>query len=263
MSGSLKGLVALVTGATSGIGLGIAHSLAKRGCSIVVNGLGDAKVFENLKEDFARQHGVDTHFSGEDLAKLSDIQKLHNDVLKLYPRGLDILVNNAGFQHVCPVESFPTETWDAMIAVMLTAPFHLTQRFLPRMRVKGWGRIINMSSTHGHVASANKSAYISAKHGIIGFTKTVAIETAGSGVTCNAICPGYVETPLSMKQVEDRSRDQGITLEEAKAQIVGVHASKQPVKLEHIGEMAAFLCSPAADQMTGASLVVDGGWTAQ
>ncbi|XP_046361451.2 D-beta-hydroxybutyrate dehydrogenase-like isoform X2 [Haliotis rufescens] len=263
MPGSLKGLVALVTGATSGIGLGIAHSLARRGCSIVVNGLGDAKLFAEIKEDFVKQHGVDTHFSGENLAKLSEIQKLHGDVIKLYPRGVDILVNNAGFQHVCPVESFPTEKWDSMIAVMLTAPFHLTQMFLPHMRTKGWGRIINMSSCHGHVASANKSAYVSAKHGIIGLTKTVAIETAGSGVTCNAICPGYVETPLFIKQAEDRSRDQGITLEQAKAQIVSVHASGQPVKLEHIGEMAAFLCSPAADQMTGASLVVDGGWTAQ
>ncbi|XP_041348303.1 D-beta-hydroxybutyrate dehydrogenase-like isoform X2 [Gigantopelta aegis] len=261
LSKPLHKKVALITGSTSGIGKGIAESLANHGCDVIINGFGDQEEIKKLCADIAMTYSVRAEFVGADLSKVPEIEDLHEAILKLFPEGLDILVNNAGIQHLSPVESFPVEKWDFMISLMLSAPFHLTRLFLPYMKQKGWGRIINISSAHGHVASPNKCAYVSAKHGLIGLTKTVAVEVAGSGVTCNAICPGYVETPLFLKQAADRSKDQGISFEQAKSQIVGIHSSKEPVKIEQVGEIAAFLCSPAADQILGTSIMVDGGWT--
>ncbi|XP_050408410.1 D-beta-hydroxybutyrate dehydrogenase-like [Patella vulgata] len=259
----LHGKVALITGSTSGIGKGIAEGLANRGCDVILNGFGTENEIHLLKTEINKKYGSKVNFVGGDLSKSEDIIKLSEEIFKLYPSGLDILINNAGIQYVSPIESFPPEKWDLLINLMLTAPFHLIQRFLPPMKTKGWGRIINMSSAHGHVASPNKSAYVSAKHGLMGLTKTVALEVAGTGVTCNAVCPGYVETPLFIDQARDRSKQQGITFEEAKKQIVQVHATGEPVGIDQVGEAVCFICSPAASQMTGTSITMDGGWTAR
>ncbi|CAL1534844.1 unnamed protein product [Lymnaea stagnalis] len=258
----LSGRVALITGSTSGIGEGVARCLASRGANIVFNGFGDEEQINKLVASVKKDYNVDATFIGGDLSKEEDVKALHNHALSKFPGGIDILVNNAGFQNVSPLENFPLDVFNKMTALMLTAPFHLSKLCVGNMKQKGWGRIINIASAHGHVASPNKTAYVAIKHGIVGLTKAIAIESAGTGVTCTALCPGYVETPLFIKQAEDIAKKQGISYEEGKKYILRVQPSGEAVKIEEISECVAFLCSSAANQMTGTSLIVDGGWTA-
>ncbi len=255
----LAGKTALVTGSTSGIGLGMAISLARQGANIVLNGFGDA---EPARAAVAA-HGVKVGYHGADMSKPEEIEAMMAHVAAEFG-GADILVNNAGIQHVAKVEDFPVARWDAIIAINLSSAFHTTRLALPAMRAKHWGRIINVASTHGLVASAEKSAYVAAKHGIVGFTKSIALETATTGVTVNAICPGWVLTPLVQKQVDARAAAAGISDDEAKRQLLG---EKQPslqfTTPEQLGELAVFMCSPAADNVRGVAWQMDGGWTAQ
>ncbi len=260
---TLQGKLALVTGSTSGIGLGMATALAGRGCNLVINGFGDAAQIESLVSSIAADNGVKVVFEGGDLSMVADIETLMKRCMEVHG-GVDILINNAGIQHVASIENFPVERWDAIIALNLSAVFHATRLALPGMRKRGWGRIINIASAHGLVASAEKSAYVAAKHGVVGLTKVTALETATTGITCNAICPGWVLTPLVQKQVDARMKENGITQEQAKASLLG---EKQPsqefVTTEQLGELAAFLCSAGADQVRGVAWAMDGGWTAQ
>ncbi|MBW8830927.1 MAG: 3-hydroxybutyrate dehydrogenase [Burkholderiales bacterium] len=255
----LKAKTALVTGSTSGIGLGIALSLARQGTNIVLNGFGDV---EGPKAQIAAL-GVKVGYYGADMSQPTEIAQMMAYIDAEFG-GTDILVNNAGIQHVARVEEFPIEKWDSIIAINLSSAFHTTRLAIPGMRAKNWGRVINIASTHGLVASAQKSAYVAAKHGIVGFTKAVALENATSGVTVNAICPGWVLTPLVQKQIDDRAAKEDISVEKAKIDLLG---EKQPslqfVTPEQLGELAVFLCSPAADNVRGAAWNVDGGWTAQ
>ncbi len=259
----LKGHIAVVTGSTSGIGLGIARALAAAGCNIMMNGFGDPGAIEELRCGIENEFGVQAHFHGADLSLAVQCADLITDAQTRFGK-VDILVNNAGIQHVSPIESFPVERWDAILAVNLSSAFHTIRAALPGMKRAGWGRIINIASTHGVVASVNKSAYVAAKHGIMGLTKTAALELAGSGVTCNAICPGWVLTPLVQKQIEARAEREQISLAQASEELL---REKQPsgkfTTVEQLGALAVFLCSPAADNITGAPLPVDGGWTAQ
>jgi 3-hydroxybutyrate dehydrogenase len=251
----MKGKVAVVTGSTSGIGLGIARSLAGAGADIVLNGFGDAA---GIQEQLAREFKVRVSHDAADMAKPDEIRRM---IERARP---DILVNNAGIQHVAPVEEFPDERWDAVLAINLSASFHAIKAALPQMKSRGWGRIINIASAHGLVASVNKAAYVAAKHGLVGLTKVVALETAATGVTCNAICPGWVLTPLVQEQIDELARRERVTPEEAKRRLL---AEKQPsgdfATPEQIGAAALFLCSDGAAQIRGASLSIDGGWTAQ
>ena len=255
----LKGKTALVTGSTSGIGLGIALSLARQGANIVLNGFGDV---EAPKAQVAA-HGVRVIHHGADMTRPAEIADLFATATAQFG-GVDILVNNAGIQHVANVEDFPIEKWDAIIAINLTSAFHTTRLAIPGMRAKNWGRVINVASAHGLVASAKKSAYVAAKHGLVGFTKAVALETATTGVTVNAICPGWVLTPLVQKQIDDRAAREGITVDQASRDLLG---EKQPsfqfVTPEQLGELAVFLSSPAADNVRGVAWNMDGGWVAQ
>jgi 3-hydroxybutyrate dehydrogenase len=259
----LKGKVAVVTGSTSGIGLGIATALAADGAAIMLNGFGDAAAIDKLKRDLAQKYGVKVSYSGADMSKPAQIREMIAAATSELGSA-DILVNNAGIQFVAPVESFPDEKWDAIIAINLSAAFHATKAALPGMKQRGWGRVINIASTHGLVASAEKAAYVAAKHGIIGLTKVVAIECANVGITCNAICPGWVLTPLVQQQVEARAKASGQTVEQAKIELL---KEKQPMLTfttpEHLGAFAVFLCSDAAVTMTGESLPMDGGWLAE
>ncbi|XP_071502820.1 D-beta-hydroxybutyrate dehydrogenase-like [Diadema antillarum] len=258
----MAGRVALVTGSTSGIGLGIARALASKGHSILLTGFGSEDVIQKHKEDFQRDFGMSvSHFDG-DFSRPDEVDGLCREIRKSHPGGIDILVNNAGFQYVSPVDEFPLETWTSMMSVMLTAPFMLIKEFSPDMKSKGWGRIINISSTHGHVASVNKSAYVTAKHGILGLTKVVALEFARTGVTCNAVCPGYVSTELFVKQAEELVAKHKISFQEAKEVLLEKHPTRECATEEQIGEAVNFVCSSACDNMTGSSLVIDGGWTA-
>ena len=259
----LKGKAALVTGSTSGIGLGIARALAAEGADIVLNGFGDAQQIERLRKELAATHGVHVLYSAADMSKPAEIA----DMIERATAGLghvDILVNNAGVQYTAPVEEFPPERWDQIIAINLSAAFHAIRAALPQMRTRNWGRIINIASTHGLVASAHKVAYVAAKHGILGMTKVVALETATTGVTCNAICPGWVLTPLVQKQIDDLAASRKLSAEAAKMELLG---EKQPSREfatpEQIGALTVFLCSEGAAQIRGAALPVDGGWTAQ
>jgi 3-hydroxybutyrate dehydrogenase len=258
----LHGKLALVTGSTSGIGLGIARALAAQGADIVLNGFGEPGAIEALRAGLAQEFGVRVRFEAADLMKPADTEALMTRCGA--HGGVDILVNNAGIQHTAPVESFPPERWDAVIALNLSSAFHTIRLALPGMKSKRWGRIVNIASAHGLVASAEKSAYVAAKHGIVGLTKVVALENARSGITCNAICPGWVLTPLVQKQIDARVADRGIAEQAAKDSLLG---EKQPsmefVTPEQLGGLAVFLCSPAADQVRGAAWVMDGGWTAQ
>ncbi|MBN9461142.1 MAG: 3-hydroxybutyrate dehydrogenase [Burkholderiales bacterium] len=259
----LKDRTALVTGSTSGIGLGIARALAREGANVVLNGFGDPAEIERLRAELARQHGVTVDYAAADLAKPAEIEAMIADIEKRRG-GVDILVNNAGIQHVAPVERFPTERWDAVIAINLSAAFHAIRCALPAMRRRNWGRIVNIASAHGLVASTEKAAYVAAKHGLVGLTKVVGLETARSGITCNAICPGWVLTPLVQKQIDARAAQEGMTPEQARLALV---SEKQPsqefVTPEQLAELVVFLCSPAADQVRGAAWAMDGGWTAQ
>lgn len=259
----LSGKLALVTGSTSGIGLAIARALAAQGADIVLNGFGDPEAIEALREDLANEASVRVRYVGADLAKPDEIEDMVREIAGELG-GVDILVNNAGIQHVAPVQDFPPERWDAVLAVNLSACFHTIRLVLPHMLARGWGRIVNIASVHGLVASVHKAAYVAAKHGLVGLTKVVALETAETGVTCNAVCPGWVLTPLVQQQVEARAQREGIGIEEAKLALV---AEKQPskrfVEPEQIAALVTFLCSDAAAQIRGAALPVDGGWTAQ
>lgn len=259
----LKGKTALVTGSTSGIGLGIAKALAQQGANIVFNGFGDTKIPQAEIENAGKAHGIKTMYHGADMSKPTEIEAMMQQASTQFG-GIDILVNNAGIQFVANVENFPIEKWDAIIAINLSSAFHTTRLALPHMKKTNWGRIINLASTHGLVASAQKSAYVAAKHGLIGFTKSTALETATSGVTCNAICPGWVLTPLVQKQIDDRASANGITVDQARIALLG---EKQPslqfTTPEDLGALAVFLCTSAGNNVRGVAWQMDGGWTAQ
>lgn len=258
----LKGKTALVTGSTSGIGLGIAKALAKQGANIVLNGFGDV---EGPKAEIAAvaAPGVKVGYHGADMSKASEIADMMAYAASTFGR-VDILVNNAGIQHVAKIEDFPIEKWDAIIAINLSSAFHATRLALPAMKAANWGRIINVASVHGLVASAQKSAYVAAKHGIVGLTKVTALENATTGVTCNAICPGWVLTPLVQKQVDAKAAALGVSNEDAKKVLLGEkEPSMQFTTPEELGELAVFFCSAAANNVRGVAWNMDGGWVAQ
>jgi 3-hydroxybutyrate dehydrogenase len=258
----LKGKTALVTGSTSGIGLAMARALAAEGANIVLNGFGDPGDIEKVQQEL-QGVGVKTLYHGADMSKPAEIEKMIAEAAARFGH-IDVLVNNAGIQHVSPIESFPVERWDAIIAINLTAAFHTTRLVLPKMREAGWGRIINIASMHGLVGSVDKSAYVAAKHGIVGLTKVVALETAQTGVTCNAICPGWVLTAIVQKQVDARAARDNVDQEAAKKSLLGEkQPSMQFVTTEQLAGLTVFLCSPAADQVRGVAWNVDGGWYAQ
>ena len=255
----LKGKTALVTGSTSGIGLGIAKALAAQGANIVLNGFGDV---EGPKAEIAAL-GVQVAYHGADMTKPAEIEAMVAFAKETFG-SLDVLVNNAGIQHVARIENFPVERWDAVIAINLSSAFHATRAALPGMLAKNWGRIINVASVHGLVGSAEKSAYVAAKHGIVGLTKVTALENATSGVTCNAICPGWVLTPLVQKQVDAKAAAQGISNEEATGLLLGEkEPSKQFTSTDELGALAVFFCSPAGNNVRGVAWNMDGGWVAQ
>lgn len=258
---SLKGKTAIVTGSTSGIGLGMAHGLAAAGANIVMNGFGEAGAIEEARQAVAAR-GVECHYDGADMTKPDEIVALVDKAQASFG-SVDIVVNNAGIQNVQPVEEFPPEKWDAIIAINMSSAFHTVRAAIPHMKAKGWGRVINIASAHGLVASPFKSAYVTAKHGIVGFTKTIALETAEHGITCNAICPGYVKTPLVENQIADTAKARGIN-EEAVVRdvILAAQWTKKFVTVEQLAGTAVFLCSDAAENITGIALPVDGGWTA-
>jgi len=260
---NLKGKTAIRTGATSGIGYAIAETLAKNDCNVVINGFADLKEIANIVGYLSSLGQGKAVHCDSDLTKIEDIQNLIQFTRENFG-GVDILVNNAGMQHVAPIEDFSVEQWDKLIALDLSACFHMIRLCLPFMKAKKWGRIINIASAHGLVASVNKVGYVTAKHGLVGMTKVVGLETARENITCNAICPGWVLTPLVEKQIEERAQKQKISVEQASQDLL---IEKQPsgafVKPESIGEMVLFLTTEAASQITGAALSIDGGWVAQ
>jgi 3-hydroxybutyrate dehydrogenase len=259
----LEGKTALVTGSTSGIGLAIARAFAAEGCKVMLNGLGDRDAICKLRDELAHKAGVEVAHHGADMSKPTEIADLVADA-QARLGGVDILVNNAGIQHVARVENFPPDRWDAIIAINLSSSFHTIRAALPAMKQKGWGRIVNIASTHGLVASTHKIAYVAAKHGLIGLTKVMGIECADSGVTCNAICPGFVSTPLALAQIEVKAKADKISVDQASRLLI---AEKQPqvqfTTAEQIAGLAVFLASDTASNMQGTALVSDGGWTAQ
>lgn len=259
----LKGKSALVTGSTSGIGLGIAEALAASGCNVMLNGFGEADEIEALRAGLERQHGVTARYDGADMTRPATIEAMVRAAEREFG-AIDILVNNAGIQHVAPVDEFPPEKWDAIIAINLVACFHTIRHALPGMKKRGWGRVINIASAHALVASPFKSAYVAAKHGVAGLTKTVALEVAQQGVTVNAICPGYVRTPLVEKQIPDTARARGITEAQVVSDVLlAAQPTKQFVTVGQVSGLALYLVSDAAASVTGAILSIDGGWTAQ
>ncbi|HEY1506715.1 MAG TPA: 3-hydroxybutyrate dehydrogenase [Stellaceae bacterium] len=260
---SLKDKVAVVTGSTSGIGLGVARALAAEGCAIMLNGFGDKVAIDKLQRDLAQEHGIKVSYSAADMSKPAEIA-LMIAVAERELGACDILVNNAGIQHVAPIEEFPDDKWDAIIAINLSAAFHATKAALPGMKKRRWGRIINIASAHGLVASAQKVGYVAAKHGLVGVTKVTAIECANDGITCNAICPGWVLTPLVERQLTDRAKTTGRSIDETKEEFL---REKQPMLAfstpESIGALSVFLCGDAAATITGSAYSIDGGWVAQ
>ena len=259
----LRNKTAIVTGSTSGIGLGIAHALAAQGANIVLNGFGDPHAIETLRAGMAADYGVEVLFCEADISVPAQVRELVALATARMGR-IDILVNNAGIQHTAPVEEFPDDKWDAIVAINLSSNFHAIKAVLPAMRAQGGGRIVNIASVHGLVASTMKCAYVAAKHGVIGLTKAIALETAGSGITCNAVCPGWVLTPLVQKQIDQLAARDDIAPQQAQERLL---SQKQPsgefATPEQLGALVAFLCSAAANPISGASLTVDGGWTAQ
>jgi 3-hydroxybutyrate dehydrogenase len=259
----LNGKSAVITGSTSGIGLGIARALAAQGCHIMLNGFGDEAAIEENCAALEKAHGIKAGYHGADLTKPEEIGGLIDAAVKQLG-SVDVLVNNAGIQHTAPVDEFPPDRWDAIIAVNLSAAFHAIRHGLSHMKKKRWGRIINTASVHGLVASVNKAAYVAAKHGLVGLTKVVALETAGSGITCNALCPGWTRTEMIEPQLVARANELGVDVEEAGRVLVAEkQPSKQFVTVEQLGQLVVFLCSDAAVQITGIAIPVDGGWTAQ
>jgi 3-hydroxybutyrate dehydrogenase len=255
---SLNGKTAIITGSNSGIGLGVARELARAGADVVLNSFTDRDEDHALARDIAKEFGVTARYIQADMSKGDQCRALIEKA-----GACDILVNNAGIQHVCPIDEFPTEKWDAIIAINLTSAFHTTAIALPMMRKKGWGRIVNIASAHGLTASPYKSAYVAAKHGIVGLSKTTALETAGQGITCNAICPGYVLTPLVEAQIPDTMKKYDMDRDEViKKVMLERQPSKEFATVEQLGGTAVFLCSDAAAQITGTTISVDGGWTA-
>ncbi|MGA9083329.1 MAG: 3-hydroxybutyrate dehydrogenase [Pseudolabrys sp.] len=259
----LKGKTALVTGSTSGIGLAITRALAQDGANVMLNGFGDKTAIEQIRDSIEKDFGVKARYSGADMSKPSEIADMVHTTEKEFGT-LDVLVNNAGIQHVANIEDFPIEKWDAIIAINLSSSFHTIRAAVPGMKKRKWGRIINIASAHGLVASTQKVAYVSAKHGLVGLTKVVAMETANDGVTCNAICPGWVLTPLVQQQIDARAKASGGSV---KDEAIKLLSEKQPMheftKPESIGALVVFLCSDAAETMTGSAYSIDGGWIAQ
>ena len=254
----LSGKTAIITGSNSGIGLGVARELARAGVDVVLNSFTDRDEDPELAKGIGKEFGVKARYIKADMSKGDECRALIEQA-----GGCDILVNNAGIQHVAPIDEFPVEKWDAIIAINLTSAFHTTAAALPGMREKGWGRIINVASAHGLTASPFKSAYVSAKHGVVGLTKTVALEVAGKGITANAICPGYVLTPLVEAQIPDQMKTHNMDRETVIREVMlERQPSRQFAKVEEIGGTAVFLCSDAAAQITGTTISVDGGWTA-
>ncbi|MEG0939670.1 3-hydroxybutyrate dehydrogenase [Comamonas sp.] len=259
----LKGKTALVTGSTSGIGLGIAVALARQGAHIVLNGFGDVEAPRAQVLEAGKAAGIKVGYHGADMSKATEIEAMMKYAAAEFGR-VDILVNNAGIQHVAKIQDFPVEKWDAIMAINLSSAFHTTRLALPAMQQANWGRIINVASVHGLVGSAEKSAYVAAKHGVVGLTKVTALENATTGVTCNAICPGWVLTPLVQKQVDAKAAAQGISNEEATKLLLGEkEPSQQFTTPEELGELAVFFCSAAAGNVRGVAWNMDGGWTAQ
>ena len=259
----LNGKTALVTGSTSGIGLGIDRAFAGQGANVILNGFGDAKEIEALRLSIATEHGVKVRYDGADLSKQAEIETMIAKALAEFG-AIDILVNNAGIQFVAPVDEFPVDKWNAIIAINLTASFHTVRLALPQMKAKKWGRVINIASAHALVASPFKSAYVAAKHGIAGLTKTVALEVAEAGITMNAICPGYVWTPLVQKQIPDTAKARGITEDQVINDVL-LHAqpTKKFVQIDEVAALATFLAGDSAASITGAIMPIEGGWTAQ
>ena len=259
----LERKAAVVTGSTSGIGLGVARALAAEGASVMLNGFGEPEAVEAIRAGIEREFGVAVRHHGADMTRPEQIAAMVAEAERAFG-AVDVLVNNAGIQHVAVVEAFPVERWDAVIAINLSAVFHAMQAAIPGMRARGWGRIINIASAHGLVGSAGKSAYVAAKHGVLGLTKAAAIELADAGVTVNAICPGWVKTPLVERQLEARAAAEGRALAEVERDLL---SEKQPMSRfttpEQIGGLAVFLCSPSAETITGAPLSIDGGWAAR
>jgi len=257
-----KGKTALVTGSTSGIGLGIATRLAAEGANIILNGFGDAKEIERLRSGLASTYKTSVVYDGTDMSKGDAIAAMMKSALAEFG-AVDILVNNAGIQHVAPVDDFPVAKWDAILAINLSAAFHTVRAALPAMKKKNWGRVVNVASAHALVASPYKSAYVAAKHGIAGFTKTVALEVAEQGITVNAVCPGYVLTPLVEKQIPDTAKARGISREAViRDVLLAAQPTKKFVTVEEVAGLTAFLCSNEAASITGAVLPIEGGWTA-
>ena len=259
----LSGQVALITGSTSGIGQAMAEALAANGCNIVLNGLGNAAEIETLRAKIATDHGVEVRYHGANMLKSDEITDMVAYAEREFGR-LDILLSNAGIQHVSPVEDFPVAKWDAIIAINLTAVFHAARAAVPIMKRQGRGRIVNLASVHGLVASPFKSAYVAAKHGVIGFTKTLALEIAESGITCNAICPGYVKTPLVENQIADTAKARGISEEEVVRDVMlAAQPTKQFVTFEQLAGALLYLVSDAGANANGTAITIDGGWTAK
>jgi 3-hydroxybutyrate dehydrogenase len=258
----LRGKVAIVTGSTIGIGLGIAQALAARGCSIVLNGFGDADAIQTLRQRLAQKHGVQVAYDSADMSRPDEIESMIAQAEREFGV-IDILVNNAGIQHVAPIEGFPADKWNAIIAINLSASFHSIRHVLPGMKSRGWGRIINIASARALVASPFKSAYVAAKHGVAGLIKTVALEVAEYGITANAICPGYILTPLVEQQIPDTAKARGITEQQVvKDVLLAAQPTKRFVGIDEVAAFVVFLASGAASSITGAILTVDGGWTA-
>jgi 3-hydroxybutyrate dehydrogenase len=258
----LEGKTAIITGSTSGIGLGIAQAFARAGANVVLNGFGDALQIEKTRADLAQSTNARIVYSPADMSKPKAIDCMVRQTIDMFG-SVDIMVNNAGIQHVAPIDEFPDDKWDAILSINLSSAFHATKRVLPGMRAKGWGRVINVASAHALVASPYKAAYVAAKHGVLGLTKVTALETAEDGITCNAICPGYVRTPLVERQIEDQARAHGIPAEKVVSDVLLKNQpNKRFVEVDELAALAVFLCSDGGASVTGAALPIDGGWTA-